>query len=370
VEDTAYTVFQREMAVDAAWLGMVAKGDWRGIAQWLGEDREPVFYEATHDPHAWDGPSALHMMYFESAVPAADKAVPPVTVADAVASFGQTFSAEIAGTWTMEQSEFFEKFVVEETDDGADDDSTEFRPNPPRVPIRVFNPASRAQSAYEYYRELGGFSSGGNVSPPATWRQIHKDEITGGVPGSLYNTSYAIRREEVERAIPAMARAIENLPMSFVFTLRFVSGPKGTMAFTRFPECAVIEIDGLSPWICERAKLRLDPRSSTYQSDLKLLKLLRRVLPAGARELKHALNAVGVDFSNHFAKRSFLDKTKIQRDFGPLTDPASRLASWRRTREELLATEHGKAIFWNWGAVNFGLLDAPDRWPADIPTHP
>src|SRR5690606_32686937 len=119
-------------------------------------------------------------------------------------------------------------------------------------------------------------------------------------------------------------------------------------------------IDGLSPWICERAKLRLDPRSATYKSDLKLLKLLRRVLPAGARDLKYALNDAGVEFSNHFAKRSFLDKTKIQRDFGPLADPASRLASWRRTREELLATEHGKAIFWNWGAVNFGLLDAPD----------
>ena len=54
----------------------------------------------------------------------------------------------------------------------------------------------------------------------------------------------------------------------------------------------------------------------------------------------------GIPFSNHFGKRSFLDRRKIKEDFD------EKITRWRATRQELLATTLGKPIFWNWGALS------------------
>ena len=114
-----------------------------------------------------------------------------------------------------------------------------------------------ASSVFEGYIGQGMFSEPSLPFDPAqaikrgSWGEIHGDEITGDVPGALYNASYAIDLASVPRAVPVIRKAVAGLSPSFLFTLRFLKNPAGNLAFTRFPDCAVIEIDGLSPLICE-----------------------------------------------------------------------------------------------------------------------
>ena len=362
IEDKSYEVLRRDKSVDDQWLRWVAAGEWGAIARWLGEERYPVFYEATLNPHAWNGESALHTLYFETG-PALPDAAPPLppTVGDSIARLGSAFSvqesielddAKLAGLPDIE-------YLF--TSEGDLDQYFSGEPQTRTADMRLFDPESRAQSGYDYYRIKGGFTQDAPVATARTWREIHGDVITGGYPGSLYNASYAIDRDKVTMAIPAIADAVKTLPMSFVFTLRFVSNPAGTLAFTRFPENCVIEIDGLSPWICRRIRHQLVQDSPTYWKDKRMLDYLEVALPDGAHRLQHALDRASIPFSNHFGKRSFLDRRKIKEDFD------EKITRWRATREELLATPLGKAIFWNWGAVNFGLIERPEVMPPDFP---
>ena len=363
VADDAYDKVKWIKPVGAQWLDWVAAGEWRALAQWLGRDDDPIFYEVTLNPHDWNGAHALHTMYFPSrgAPVKGDDACEDASLADALARFANSFS--IAGTVELNRARLDQ---LADIDDEIDAEA----PIPALAPIdadmSVFDPRSAARSVYEYYWRSEGFTTAGTTISNRTWRQLHGDEITGGYPGSLYNASYAIEREQVPFAIPAICRAAKSLPRSFVFTMRFVSDPSGTLAFTRFPQSAVIEIDGLSPWICRRVRKLMPATTPDYQRKHKMLRYLEFTLPQGMRRTGAALEGEAIDYSNHFAKRGFLDRAKIQSDFGPVSDPNSRLMRWRRTRDHLLQTELGKAIFWNWGAVNFGLVEAPSRLPLPL----
>ena len=81
--------------------------------------------------------------------------------------------------------------------------------------------------------------------PGRGWEDIHDDVITGGSAGALYNASYAVDRRQIDKVIPLICKAVEHIPATFIFTMRFVSQPAGTLAFTRFAETVVIEIDGI-----------------------------------------------------------------------------------------------------------------------------
>lgn len=369
VEDIAYEVLRRDRAVDAQWLHWVRDGDWQAIANWVGADvaggRPPVFYEATINPHAWDGPSALHTFYFEAGMPLVQNRNPPLkSVGDATVRFGEMLSVRESAE--LEKAKLARLPDVEHAGLAETELERYFegRRQPRPANMRVFDPQSQAQSAYDYYRITGGFKSDNPLSEPATWRQIHADEITGGYPGSLYNASYAIARGQVVEAIEGITKAVRTLPMSFVFTLRFVDKAKGTMRFTRFDENCVIEIDGLSPWICRRMRSRLVKGLPTYWKDKRMLDYLEGALPDGAKRMKRALNAKGIAFSNHFGKRSFIQKEKVAKDF------AQQIARFRETRAKLLTSALGQAIFWNWGAVNFGIVERPKVLPLPFPVPP
>ncbi len=371
VPDRAYDKVSWIKAVDAKWLELIAAGNWRAIAQWLGRDEDPVFYEATINPHAWNGDHALHIMYFPASAPRpADAPIQPgSTVADAIAQFGGKFSVEA----TAELNASLIDALPSISNDKNSDDESDYE-DPALVPLdadmSVFDPQSQAKSAYEYYWRRENFTAEGTIIAHRTWRELHGDEITGGSPGSLYNASYAIERHNVVTAIPAITDAVRRLPKSFVFTLRFVTNPAGTMAFTRFPENAVIEIDGLSPWICRRVRAQLPESVPADDRRVKMLRYLEFALPKGAHRTAQALARHGIDYSNHFAKRIYIDKHKVQRDFGPLDKVDSSLMRWRATRDKLLSTMLGKAIFWNWGAVNFGLIDRPLQLPFPLAGSP
>lgn len=348
--------------VDTEWLALTAAGDWRAIARWLGRDEEPVFYETTLNPHDWAGASALHTMYFPAGAEslAVHAPSPPKSVGDGIAAFAGKFSAPESAKLNQQ---LLDALADIEANHETDQDSL-LQVGPP-ARMKVFDPTSDAKSAYEFYQITSRFSA--NPEPKrGTWRQLHGDEITGAYPGALYNCSYAIAQGDLEAAVPAICAAVQDLPMSFVFTIRFVDNPAGTLAFTRFPRNGVIEIDGLSPWICRKKLARL-AQDAEFKANRRMLKYLEFSLPQGQRAVAQALDLAGISYSNHWGKRGFIDAEKVQADFGPLTDPQSRLSRWRRTRDELLMTPLGKAVFWNWGAVNMGLLDRPMVLPANLP---
>lgn len=357
-EDLAVMAWRHPL--DAAWLAHLAKGDFQWLADQMHADgRKPLFYELTIDPfHDPDAPGedgqpqpdmAAHLLYFdaEPAAPAPQPGSRPVP-ADAVVSIAK-------GLFTQTSNKgAFESFA--ETIGGWPDPDM-------AMAIRALVPG--AGSVFEYYLGHGGFGEPAQPYDPAqaikrgSWGEIHGDEITGDVPGGLYNASFAIDLARVPDAIPVIRKAVAGLSPTFLFTLRFLKDPKGSLAFTRFPQCAVIEIDGLSPLICEIVPEALRKLSPDNQLDPRLgrgFALLRDTLPEGAARVRRALDAAGIDYSMHWAKLGALDGAKVAADFGPRPGQPSKIAAWQQTREKLLRDETARDMFRNGAAVRYGLV--------------
>jgi hypothetical protein len=171
----------------------------------------------------------------------------------------------------------------------------------------------------------------------------------------LYNASFAVKREEIAAIMPLLCAAVEGLTPTFLFTLRFVSNASGTLAFTRFPESCVIEIDGFS---------RNAPIFGPHYGD---------VIVEGARRMRACLgggNAAqrSFDYSMHWGKLGNLDRTKVWADFGAPGTPGSRIDRWCKTRERLLTPEFA-AVLWNKALVDYGLIDQPHLPDAFPPPH-
>lgn len=319
VEDSGYALLPAERRIDADWLRRIAQGDYRALARALGRDDDPVFYELTIDPHRWADNPAVHTMYFDAA---------PNPPLEAVAAMKRSLAdliGPIHGAFEQALEPLWRKGLAGDGD-------------PPALPD--------LPPVFDLYKR-GYFAQGGIANPPANarWNQLHGDEITGGYPGALYNASFAIDRGAVADVIPLICAAVAGLKPTFLFTLRFVSHASGTLAFTRFPECAVIEIDGISV----NAPL-IGP-------------LLGAEIEEGARRIRACLdgaNALGqrFEYGMHWGKLGQLDAAKIERDYGPGNEPASPLARWRATRAALL-DERMRQLFWNRGLVDYGLVARP-----------
>ena len=170
-----------------------------------------------------------------------------------------------------------------------------------------------------------------NSGQPATsWGGLHLDEITGGYPGALYNASFAVKPIDIPVVIPMICAAMAGLDPVFLFTLRFVDNAAGTLAFTRFSQNVVIEIDGFS----ENA-----PVFGHYGHNTR----------EGALRIREALDGAGIEYGMHWAKLGQLDATKVAADFG------SAIGRWRGTRDQLLSTQM-REICWNTAVVQYGLV--------------
>ncbi len=357
VANTPFDLLKIDRAVTADWLRDLDAGQFRKVAAWLGRDTQPAFYEATLDPHDPFGPSALHTMYFPSvteAPPSRQKAG-LIRPGDAIVAYASTVSSS---SIKLLNPQLFEMApLVEQWSQGIGD------PPPLHPPLRMSDPTTNATTIFEYYREKGKFTTSFQAGPSYHWSSLHGDEITGGMPGALYNASYAIPRNLLSTAIPLICDAVKRLPMSFVITIRFVSHPTGTMAFTRFEENAVIEIDGLSPLVSRLKSVELDPEDADTPNLRTIFAQLADALPSGARAIRNVLDANSIPYSMHWAKLGELDKAKVYRDFGnPDSDPESLIKRWRAARDQLLG-EAGKAIFWNNALINYGLLERPTTLP-------
>ena len=349
-----FNVWALKKKITPTWLKLISDGRFQTISDELGFENEvPQFYELTIDPKDPFGKPAAHLVYF-LAEPQASLVKPigerPVP-ADAITLFAQdklhalTKGEEIAN-WSEDKSQSSD-FASKTTDEA----------------LRFLLEGSG--TLLDAYLTTGAFKEPGKGATPilagASWGQIHADEISGGIPGALYNASYAVELKNLKKAIEVMSNAVKHLSPSFIFTVRFVHNSDSKMAFTRFKDCAVIEIDGLSRHICEqtiyygRQNNRQGGQFSIHIEAA--LDLLASTVERGAEAVKSALAAADIDFSMHWAKlanvnsKGELDAEKIKRDFGEEV-----INSWQDTRGKILKEKQGLVFFRNKAAEGYGLL--------------
>jgi len=347
-ENRLFTLLQRVRMLTPDFLRLISAGDFRAVAAQLGCQVDPSFYELTLNPqHPFDD-EAMHTMYIPTAreplMPPGDANI--VHPADAIAMLG----AILVGST---------KLAVGETPNTLAAGKGQ-KPIPPFVMRRILK---GADSAFSFYRNVKPFEQVAQpfdpedpFREPYRWSGLHGGGITGGSPGALYNASFAVPLDRVADAVPAICAAVADLLPSFVFTLRFVEGASGTLTFTRFEYCAVIEIDGLSPLICALAKATADPNDPYLAEYQQALDELAVTMPTGAAAVRDTLEAAGIPYSMHWAKLGDLDKDKVYADYGRPTEPDSLIRRWRETRDDLLP-DFGRAVFWNDAVVTYGLID-------------
>ncbi len=371
VEKETFSVMPWKKHLTDDMLAMIDHGQWHDLAREFNAGADaPEFYELTIDPFDHRGKEAAHLFYFKRSQ---NKSRTAVNLGEerpvAANALGVVIDA-------LDKAELNKDAFQELKDNGIE--LVEFPGADPLDP--GINSALRTlikidTSLYDAYLTVGGFRApdpGGNdfglPHTQGSWGQIHVDEITGDVPGSLYNASFAIDRANSSKAIKAITDAVAHLHDSFVFTLRFISNPAGTLAFTRHPETAIIEIDGLSPYICARTIIDLQKADEAdgqnrLTGELRLaLKLLSNTLPRGALAVRGALKAANIDYSMHWAKLGELDREKVVGDFGPQSGGLDQIAQWRATREKILAPDGNPSpamdFFKNPAAIKYGLVPA------------
>jgi len=348
-DNQRFAELERLIPLTPALLDAIGDAQFDRVAAALGCPVAPAFYELTIDPHALFTGVAAHNMYIPTGrtAPSARPLKNLARPADAIVGIGNRLlkaARDGLGGGSMKAWK------------GAAIDGSV----PPWVLAAVLEGSA---SAFDFYVAKKGFETGlepfdpeDPARPARQWSELHQGSITGNQPGALYNASFAIPIERVAIAVPAICAAVADLAASFVFTLRFVARPAGTLAFTRFDHNAVIEIDGLSPLVCKGAMLQADPQMPNADVFLAALAELEQTVPRGAAAVRRALEAEGVPYSMHWAKLGDLDRAKVHADFGHPLDADSLIRRWRDTRDFLLPP-FGKSIFWNEALVSYGLLD-------------
>ena len=334
-----FNVLALRHAVTQSWFEKIDQGKFDEIARDLGiTDREPQFYELTVDPHNIFGPVAGHLVY---------------TLRDASLAPGVKGVRPVPGDALSQIS-----FSVAQPD--AAPASPVIGPVDPAVDmiLRALFRESQTTSAFGHYLWKAGFKEfSGQVDPDrdyvdsGSWGEIHGDEITGGIPGGLYNASFAIDRANTSAAMRALEPIGSEHEPSFVFTLRFVHDAAGTLRFTRFTDCTVIEIDGLSALAIALAQNQY--LRTTSERDVHMVAAfsqLSTTLERGAMSVRRALEAAGIDYSMHWAKLGNLKAPKVLEDYGEET-----IAEWRRTRDVLLGPEE-RILFRNRAVEEYGLV--------------
>jgi hypothetical protein len=353
-DDTPYAEMRAIHPIDGDWLDEIAAGRYGNLSAELGCASDPHFYELTIDPQAPFTNPALHLLYFRSTNPpetAREKCTG--SPAEGIVSF-----AKFLGEGNFEKALLSADKSTQDLFGECGDPATPAEIN---AGLQYILQSTQSQSGFNHYKELScfkipqaRFDPNGPGTKSYRWGQLHPDEITGGFPGSLYNASFAVPRRSTREAVEKITAAVKNLPGSFVFTLRFVSSPAGSLAFTRFEQNTVIEIDGLSGLVCNLfANL---PRPDPSPTDA-AFRALGEVVPQGAKVVRDALDGAGIPYSMHWAKLGGLDAAKVARDFGGNINECDSdlITAWRDTRECLLSPDW-QALFRNPEVGRLGLL--------------
>lgn len=339
--DQSFAPLRVRRRIDTDFLEEIGAGAFGTVAWIIGCNHAPFFYELTIDPFRPFDKPALHNFYFKTCQPPDRQATAEgLSPGDIFARSTAAFTAQAA---LLERK-------------GSGDPGSDELDRALQLMLKGAN------SAFDRYAIDGGFNElAGTFDPHGAgvqtlcWDQLHPDEITGGFAGALYNASFAIPRERTAAAVEAITKSVAGLPQSFVFTLRFVSQPAGTLAFTRFEENTVIEIDGLSPLVCHMFAEIADAQESSIP-DGRAFRELATAVPRGAAAVRAALDGQRIPYSMHWAKLGDLDRAKVQADMGgSVHGEASLIEKWRMTREELIP-EPWLPYFRNDEIVRLGLV--------------
>ena len=249
------------------WLALLAAGDWCALARAAGHDDDPYFMEVTIDPAEPFRQPAMHTLYFNRADdPGCGCALDDLLLNDPLNGLGQAPPAEKLAAATP-------------------------APAPALGPDIDVAALLRAQFKPARPGERWG-----------TWGELNGPHQP---LAPLYNAAFAVPRARVAEAVQAALAAVAGLPRHFVFTLRAVDGAAGTLAFTRFAETVVINLDGLGT--------SLSP-----------------VGPMAAAAVRAALEGAGIPYGLHWGKLGGIDAAKVAADFGPAR------GAWRSARHRLL----------------------------------
>lgn len=351
-----FNVLAIDRPINDAWLDKISDSKFCESAEDLGiSGMSPEFYELTLDPQDPFGPHAAHVVYTlrtmekQDGAPMGTRPVPADAISNVAAVMNLGTDALATPLGMANKSAASQQAACGPLDP---------------VVIRTLQQMlakTGSSSVFEHYRKSGHFRPfPGPINPDTdaiangSWGEIHGDEITGGIPGALYNASFAIDRKHTTAAINAITAAVKGLPPSFVFTLRFVDHACGTLAFTRFDASTVIEIDGLSPFAISMAKQQyLAANSKPDVHVLTAFAVLATTLERGAMAVRRALDGAGIDFSMHWAKQGNLDAAKIAADYR-----LGQIAAWQATRQRLLGPE-GQILFSNPALEEYGLVTKP-----------
>lgn len=298
----------------SAWLNDMAEGRFGDIAARHGLPDNPVFYEVTINPFDWERTEAIHSFYLPAASPEANSARLTAAVA-------RDFTAGAIGQLGTKVA--------------AAADSVASMPS---------------FSVFELYRsEIDARIGSGDLDAPRRWGQLHDDVITGGFPGALWNASFAVARDRLPQIVPIICAASQGCLPTYLYTIRFVSNAAGSLAFTHWPETAVIEIDGISQFA----------PGGLGQFGGEIIK--------GCQQLRAALDAANIPYMMHWAKLGDLDAPRVAVNFGPPTkafpDALDRIERWRKSRHKLLGNDRMRGFFWNEAVIRYGLIDRPPPPP-------
>lgn len=149
----------------------------------------------------------------------------------------------------------------------------------------------------------------GRPPRPVTWGDANGEHHPLPFDIELYNAAYALPRAQLREALGRMLDAFNTSGGGhLVFTLRFVTKARGHMAFTRFDETVVVNLDGLRK-----------PQSAE-----------------AARRVALALETAGIEFSQHWGKQGVISPARVIDGFGDPTMKDTKAWKWRNARLTLL----------------------------------
>jgi hypothetical protein len=261
------------------WMHALADGDFGRVAAALGHDEQPYFYEMDFNPFDPFGQPAFHTLMFRR----------PEYAPGAVIYPGQARRTRldlVAGILGAAPPQ----------GDGFD------------LPV-----------LYEGVFDVFPTADGERVF--GTWGQLNHEHEKQLV--QLYSAAFAIERRRLPQAIDAIWGAVAGMKRDFLGSMRFVSNAAGAMAFTRFRETCIINLDGAGP--------EEIANSDSAEATAKVLA---------------ALDAAQIDYSLHWGKQGDLSAAKVAADYDRPAPGGSRLAAWRAARERFLEP-HMRAVFGN-----------------------
>ena len=284
VDKDPFIAVRLKQRVDASWAKHLEAGKFDEVAAAMGVSGDLAYYEVQLDPFEPYGKDALHTFYVREIEPtvSAHAPAPMPTVLDGLAALYDNVKKDSEPELPPD---FFDYYAT-----------TRFQVTPINAPKFT-----------------------------QSWGALHATQPANETHQIIYSAALSIDRSRIGDAVAAMSAAMmamlafgppEARLRHMIYTLRFVSGAAGTMAFTRQADAVVIDLEGI----------KFSPASIH-----------------AAAESCAALDGVDIAYCHHWGKSIPGDPLWVDREYG-VFNAERPLERWRTTREALLDPD-AAAIF-------------------------